>query len=51
MGDIAFIVLAFSVSILNLPPLVWHIQHGNAGAASLGIWIMILNIIRAVCAL
>jgi hypothetical protein len=44
MADIAFIIVTLAVAILNIPPLFWHLENGNSGPASLGIWAILTNL-------
>ncbi|KAF2092569.1 fungal pheromone STE3G-protein-coupled receptor, partial [Rhizodiscina lignyota] len=38
-------ILAIIAILLDLPPLIWHLRHRNVGAASLIIYLTVLNLV------
>lgn len=44
----AFIAFSFIAAALLFAPVIWQFQHQNSGAASLGFWIIVGNLTKAV---
>jgi hypothetical protein len=51
MADLAFIIVTLVVAVLNIPPLFWHLENGNSGPTSLGIWSILINLTLGVITL
>ena len=47
-NTVAFLTCSALVAFLNIAPFCWQVEHRNSGVASLGFWVIVLNLVNFV---
>lgn len=47
-STVAFQTCSAIVAFLNIAPFCWQVEHRNSGVASLGFWVIVLNLVNFV---